>query len=304
MLLNNKYNCLVVLGPTASGKTKLACKLAAKLKGEIISADSRQVYKKLDIGTGKDFAEYEVNGVKIPYHLIDVCEPTEQFYLYQFAELLEKIFCDIQFRGKLPIICGGSGLYLEVLQKDLAYTRIPENQEWRKKLESLNKNELIELLHSYPKIKERNSPADLNSIKRIIRAIEIAEYLKTNTLPIKKELFYKPKYLGIKITREERNKKIDERLKYRLENGLIEEAQNLVKSGMSYQRLEFLGLEYKYLSYYLQNKINRNELYERLRVSIHQYAKRQMTWFRRMEKNGVDIEWVEANNYTFDSLTP
>lgn len=302
---------MVVLGPTASGKTKLACSIAYELNGEIISADSRQVYKGLNIGAGKDLNEYNVNGKSIPYHLIDIWETDKQFYLSDYIRELKKAFTDITSRGKLPIICGGTGLYLEVLEKDHSFTQIPENLELRKKLEELNKEELIQLLASsnnelvtlsarlpaWQGVEGRQNPIDLNSKKRIIRGIEIAEYLKQHPDLKKEELIYKPKYIGIKVDAETRNKRIDDRLRYRLEHGLIEEAEELLKQGISHERLQFLGLEYKFLSYYLQGQINKEELYLKLSTAIHQFAKRQMTWFRRMERQGIQIEWVDLKSF-------
>lgn len=305
ILKSSEYNCLVVLGPTASGKTKLACQLAYALNGEIISADSRQVYKGLNIGAGKDLNEYVVNGKQILYHLIDIWNTEEQFYLSDYIRELKKAFNDITSRGKLPIICGGTGLYLEVLEKDHSYTQIPENSELRNKLNELNKEELIQKLKSINNelvtlsgVEGPEDTIDLNSKKRIIRGIEIAEYLKEHPKLKKEELQYKPKYIGIKVDTETRNKRIDDRLKYRLEHGLIEEAENLIKQGVSHERLQFLGLEYKFLSHYLQRNITKEELYTKLSTAIHQFAKRQMTWFRRMERQGIQIQWIDTN--TFD----
>lgn len=296
---------MVVLGPTASGKTKLACQLAYELNGEIISADSRQVYKGLNIGAGKDLNEYVVNGRPIPYHLIDIWDTDKQFYLSDYIRELKKVFEAITSRGKLPIICGGTGLYLEVLEKDHSYTQIPENLELRNKLNELSKEELIQKLRSINNelvtlsgVEGPENTVDLNSKKRIIRGIEIAEHLKQHPHLKKEELIYKPKYIGINVDTETRNKRIDDRLTYRLEHGLIEEAEDLLKQGISHERLQFLGLEYKFLSYYLQGKITKEELYTKLSTAIHQFAKRQMTWFRRMERNGIKIEWVDVK--TFD----
>jgi len=313
-LIKTKHNCLVVLGPTASGKTHLACQLAFYLKGEIISADSRQVYKGLDIGTGKDLQEYKVKNKNlpagkagIPYHLIDVCDVNTQFYLHDFIRELKKSFTEITERGHLPIICGGTGLYLEALEKDHSLTQIQENQELKSELNVLSREELIKL---YKSIKSSYIPKDIgiamsdtenadietDSKKRIIRRIEIAEYLKIHPLPEKQEQIYKPKYIGIKIGKEERNKRIDARLKHRLENGLKEEVEGLLKKGVSHERLQFLGLEYKFISQYLLKQINKKELFTLLSTAIHQFAKRQMTWYRRMEKNGIEIEWVELGD--------
>ena len=295
------HNCIVVLGATASGKTRLACRLAYHLGGEIISADSRQVYKQLDIGTGKDLDEYQMNGQLIPYHLINIVEPGEQFYLHQFIEQLEETFNNIRQRNKLPIICGGTGLYLDALRKDFSFTQIKENEILRAKLENLSKEELLKKLLDYPE--ELTTHVDTNSKKRIIRGIEIADYRAKNKLTDnKKKLPYQPLYIGIDISTEERKRRISERLKQRLNSGLVEEAETLIKNGISYQRLETLGLEYKFLSYFLQQKISKEELFTQLQTAIFQFSKRQLTWFRKMEKEGVKINWIKAD-CTIEEIT-
>ncbi|MBL7919677.1 MAG: tRNA (adenosine(37)-N6)-dimethylallyltransferase MiaA [Bacteroidia bacterium] len=287
-----KNNCLVILGPTASGKTQLACELAYHLHGEIISADSRQVYKQLDIGTGKDLDEYIVNGKKINYHLIDVVEPDEQFYLPDFVRELKIAFDKIISNNKLPIICGGTGLYLDTLHKDFSFTQVKENETLRKELEPLSKEDLQKKLSAYEN--EKLKDVDLASKKRLIRAIEIAEYLKHNKTELKNaDLPYKPYYIGINLSTEKRKELIYKRLLLRLDSGLIEEAENLLKNGMTHERLQFLGLEYKFLSFFLQDKISRQELLIQLRTAINQFSKRQMTWFRKMEKEGIKINWID-----------
>ncbi|MBA3679868.1 MAG: tRNA (adenosine(37)-N6)-dimethylallyltransferase MiaA [Bacteroidetes bacterium] len=286
-----KNNCLVILGPTASGKTKLACELAYHLNGEIISADSRQVYKQLNIGTGKDLEEYVVNDKKINYHLIDSIEPGEQFYLHDFVRELKIAFDKINAENKLPIICGGTGLYLDALQKDFSFTQIKENEALRKELEILSKEELQIRLSNYKN--EKLKDTDLNSKKRLIRAIEIADSLKNTKTELKNtELPYKPYYVGINVDIEKRKDLIYKRLLSRLDNGLIQEAEGLLKKGMTHERLQFLGLEYKFLSNYLQNKISKEELVIQLSTAINQFSKRQMTWFRKMEK-GIKINWLD-----------
>jgi len=290
-----KNNCLVILGPTASGKTRLACELAYHLNGEIISADSRQVYKQLNIGTGKDLEEYNVNGKKINYHLIDIIEPGDQFYLHDFVRELKIAFDKIISQKKLPIICGGTGLYLDALHKDFSFTQIKENETLRKELEQLSKEELQKKLSAYKN--EKLKDVDHDSKKRLIRAIEIAEYLKNNTTELTNtELPYKPYYIGINVTTEKRRELIYKRLISRLDNGLIEEAENLLKTGITHERLQFLGLEYKFLSFYLQNKISKEELIIQLSTAINQFSKRQMTWFRKMEKEDIKINWIDKGN--------
>lgn len=289
-----KNNCLVILGPTASGKTKLACQLAYHLNGELISADSRQVYKHLNIGTGKDLEEYEVNGKKINHHLIDIVEPGDQFYLHDFVRELKIAFDKIVSKNKLPIICGGTGLYLDALRKDFSFTQIKENEILRRELENFSKEELQKKLKIYKN--EKLDGADLDSKKRLIRAIEIAEHLKNNkTELIKTELPYKPYYIGLKTSVEERKASIYKRLIHRLNNGLIEEVERLLRSGVTHERLQFLGLEYKFVSNFLENKISKDELIIQLSNAINQFSKRQMTWFRKMEKEGVEINWIDKD---------
>jgi tRNA dimethylallyltransferase len=301
-LNTESYNCIVILGPTASGKTHLACLLAYHLNGEIISADSRQVYKELNIGTGKDLHEYTIEDHAIPYHLIDICDVNIPFYLHDFIRELRNSFNDIRSRNKLPIICGGTGLYLEALEKDHSYTQIPENESLREQLKNLSKNELAELLHSFGNT-EQIKQTDSSSVKRLIRGIEIAAYLNEHSHPIQQTtLPYKPKYIGINISTDERNKRIDERLKHRLNNGLIEEVEALLQKGVSHERLQFLGLEYKFISLYLLGKLSKQELFNQLSTAIHQFAKRQMTWFRRMERKGIQIEWINHSSFSLEQL--
>ena len=289
-----RYNCIAVIGPTASGKTNLACKLAYHLNGEIISADSRQVYKHLTIGTGKDLESYTVNNKKINYYLIDITEPQDQFYLHDFIRELKTTFTKITDHKKLPIICGGSGLYIDALRKDFSLTQIKENENLRLELVKFSKEELQEKLISYNNF--NLSHTDVNSTKRLIRAIEIAEAMKSSeTNFTKTELPYKPYYIGIVVNNIERKHLINQRLHYRLEHGLIEEAEWLLNNGISHERLQFLGLEYKFLSYYLQHKISKEELHTKLSSAIYQFSKRQMTWFRKMEKEGVKINWIDKS---------
>lgn len=286
------YNCIVVLGPTASGKTRFACEIAAKIKGEVISADSRQVYKDLDIGTGKDLNEYTVNGKIIPYHLISIRDPEKQYFLHEFISDSRAAFEAIRERKNIPIFCGGTGLYLDTLRKDFSLTQVPEDHLLRKELENYSKEDLIKLLDE--SADDKLSHTDRNSKKRIIRAIEISQYLKENgNLYQSPELPYHPFYIGIKIDPEVRKEKIRSRLVFRLQNGLIEEVKGLLEKGISQDRLLFLGLEYKWLANYLSEKISYDELVDRLSTAIIQFSKRQMTWFRKMEKEGVKIHWVE-----------
>ncbi len=290
-----EYNCIVVLGPTASGKTRLACQLADRLNGAVISADSRQVYRGLDIGTGKDLEEYTVNGKKIPAYLVDVVSPVEQFYLHQFMQELRRSFDAIEAAGQLPIICGGTGLYLDALRKDFSLTQIPEDVLLRNKLENKNKEELLLRLKKYPDVITKH--IDTNSKKRIIRGIEIGEHFAASgILPESGELPYRPYYIGIRIEPETRKQRIAQRLEQRLRNGLVEETEGLLQQGLTHERLLLFGLEYKFCSLYLQGKIDREQLQQQLQTAIFQFAKRQMTWFRKMEREGVDIHWVDVSD--------
>jgi tRNA dimethylallyltransferase len=285
-------NCIVVLGPTASGKTRLACLLAYYLNGEIISADSRQVYKFLDIGTGKDLDEYLVNGKRIPHYGINVAHPQEQFYLHQFMEELNKAFHEIRGRNNLPIICGGTGLYLDALRKDFSLTQVKENECLRRELLNYDKQGLINRLDTYPDALTKQ--VDRSSVKRLIRGIEIAEYcLENKFVPEKKQLPYRPYYIGITPNLTERKQRISERLKKRFDMGLIGEVKKLLDMGISPERLELLGLEYKFVLRFLQNRISWEELFQDLQTAIFQFARRQMTWFRKMEKEGVVIHWID-----------
>ncbi|MCA0430279.1 MAG: tRNA (adenosine(37)-N6)-dimethylallyltransferase MiaA [Bacteroidetes bacterium] len=295
----NNFNCIVVLGVTASGKTNFACKLAHELNGSIISADSRQVYKQLTIGTGKDLNEYNINGNKINYYGIDVCDADKQFYLHNFCDLLLLSFNKITNDNKLPIICGGTGLYLDALVKNFELTQIPENYIIRSELKNKSKDDLIKLLANYNF--ENTLHVDKNSIKRLIRGIEVAEYLKSNTIT-KSILPYKPIYFGIKVNANESENLIKTRLISRLNNGLIEEVETLLKNNISFDRLLQLGLEYKFIAMYLQSKIDYQSLIIQLQTAIIKYSKRQLTWFKKMEKEGVIINWIEKENLTSVTL--
>jgi tRNA dimethylallyltransferase len=290
----SRYNALVVLGPTASGKTRLAVELAYHLDGEIISVDSRQVYRGLDIGAGKDYDQYEIRGRKIPYHLIDVIDPMQQFYLQDFIRLSVSAFQQMQLRGKLPVFCGGTGLYLDTLHKTFPLIRYPVSEELRAKLSALNKDELLERLRHYPE--EYTAHVDRSSSRRIIRAIEIAEYRVSHPGPVMKfshEIIFRPYYLGIRISREELNAGIKKRLAERLRAGLVEETQKLIQSGIDHEWLDQLGLEYRYVSRFIRGIYSKAEMEQRLLTAIIQFAKRQMTWFRKMEREGIAIHWID-----------
>jgi tRNA dimethylallyltransferase len=294
------YELITVLGPTASGKTTLAAALAFELDAEIISADSRQVYRRMTLGTGKDLNDYVVNGKQIPYHLIDICDPGEKYNLFEFQRDFHKAFASVKARGKFPVLCGGSGLYIESVLKGYRLLDVPENQELRENLKDKTLNELEIILQSYKKL---HNKTEVDSVQRAIRAIEIEEfYLKQE--PEQRD--YAPinsLIIGVDINRDLRREKISRRLKSRLEEGMLEEVEELLKSGVSADDLMYYGLEYKYLTLYLTEKISYEKMYELLEIAIHQFAKRQMTWFRGMERRGFTIHWLKATMPLQEKIT-
>ena len=284
---------LIILGPTASGKTKLAVTLADALQGEIISADSRQVFRGMDVGTGKDLVEYIINGHQIPYHLIDIKNPGDKYNVDAFKEDFYEAFTDITQANKLPILCGGTGMYIHSLLQPHDFTSIPVNDEIRNIFAQKTIEELREVLVTYPI--EFTKHADLSSSKRIIRAIEIAAWLSIHGVQEKKTRpVMETLVVGLTSDVESRRKRIEERLDIRLNSGLIGEVENLLYKGVSKEILAFYGLEYKFVVSFLSNEISREELREQLYIAIRQYSKRQMTFFRKMEKDGVKIHWFDT----------
>ena len=290
---NKSFELIVILGATATGKTKLAVNLSNHLNGEIISADSRQIYKGLDIGTGKDYEEYYINNKKIPYHLIDIIDLYDNYSVHQFQMDFKKAYDKITNKNRIPILCGGTGLYIESILLDYSFMQSPPNKILRKKLNDKDINELINMVNK--NIITKLNHSELNNKRRIIRLIE----KEANTRIEKSQpiLIQNPIIIGINYNRETIRNKITTRLKYRIDNGLIEEVQNLINNGISHDRLLYYGLEYKYLSLYLQNKIDKNTLFEKLNIAIHQFAKRQISWFKRMERRGLKINWVGMGNF-------
>lgn len=297
--MSNPIKLPVILGPTASGKTHLAVHLAQQIGGEIISADSRQVYQQMNIGTGKDIEEYTIQDQKIPYHLIDICQPGEQYNINLFYKDFLQALAKIQANNNTPILCGGSGLYLQTALEGNELSCIPTNDELRSSLNQLNKPELQKRFLSLSK--ELQSKLDSNSTKRSIRAIEINEYLKTNEYPSFEKPNLEPVLFGIDIPREERRQRITNRLKLRLENGMIEEVQAL-QVNVSNEDLKYYGLEYLFITEHLEGQYNKPELFRRLEIAIHQFSKRQMTWFRKMEKDGYKINWINHDLPTQDKI--
>ena len=293
-------NLIIILGATASGKTKLAVQVANKLNGEIISADSRQIFRQMNIGTGKDLHEYEINNKIIPHHLIDILDPGERYHVDAFKNDFYDAFELINGRGKQPILCGGTGMYIHSLLQNQQYTAVPTNAVLRAELEVYEQEQLAVRLHAYPPA--HIAHVDVSSRKRIIRAIEIAEYLQDHHLAEKKWPEIKPVIFGLKNHVELTRSKILARLEHRLENGMIEEVSELISSGVDKEMLVFYGLEYKFIVSYLEGLLTYEQLKFNLGIAICQYAKRQNTFFRKMEKDGVNIIWLDAASST-DLLT-
>ncbi len=288
-----KYNLIVILGPTASGKTRLAARLAAGIGAELISADSRQVYRGMDIGTGKDLGEYIVDGVPVPYHLIDLAEPGHLFSVFEFQQRFYKCFREITARGKMPIVVGGTGLYIESILREYRMLPVPENAALREELKGQEMEELAaRLLHMNPAL---HNTTDLTGRERLIRAIEIAEHSsKHGSREVIERPDIVPLVIGVRWDRTVLRERITKRLKERLEQGMIEEVQRLHDFGISWERLDEMGLEYRYVSLHLQGKLTYEEMFKTLNIRIHQFAKRQDTWFRGMERRGITIRWIEG----------
>lgn len=286
---------ITILGPTASGKTALAAALAYETGAEIISADSRQVYRGMTVGTGKDLDDYVVNGRQIKYHLIDIARPGDKYNIYEYQRDFHKVYDELTQQGVRPILCGGSGLYIETVLKGYSLSTVPQNPELRQKLSGKTLEELTGIL---VELKARNNScmhnrSDVDTAQRAVRAIEIEEYnlqhpsSNTEFSPVESVI------IGVDIDRESRRARITERLRQRLEHGLIEEVEGLLASGVSAEDLIYYGLEYKYVTEYVTGRTTRDEMFRGLEIAIHQFAKRQMTWFRGMERRGFTINWVD-----------
>lgn len=289
---NEKYNLITILGPTASGKTAVAAKVASVLNGEVISADSRQVYRGMDLGTGKDYADYIVDGKEIPYHLIDIVDAGYEYNVFEYQKDFLQVFNEISQREKLPVMCGGSGLYLDAVLKNYKLIQVPVNETLREQLADKPLEELTEILKTYKNY--LHNQTDIENSKRAIRAIEIEEYYLTHPeidtgMPEIRSLI-----IGVKFDRLSRRKRITSRLKQRLNDGMLDEVQRLLDNGLTPEQLTYYGLEYKFMTLHLTGQLSYQEMFEGLNVAIHQFAKRQMTWFRRMEKQGIDIHWLDG----------
>ena len=286
-----KYDLITILGPTASGKTPLAAALADKLGTEIISGDSRQVYRRMDLGTGKDLVDYVVDGRPVPYHLIDIVEPGYKYNVFEYQRDFLKAYEEIVAKGKLPVLCGGTGMYIESVLKGYRLLPVPENPELRASLEGKTLEELTDILRRYKKL---HNSTDVDTAKRAIRAIEIEEYYKQQPPEYREFPSLKSLIVGVDIDRELRREKITRRLKQRLEEGMVEEVRGLLTEGVSAENLIYYGLEYKFLTQYVIGELTFEEMFQQLETAIHQFAKRQMTWFRGMERRGFTIHWLDA----------
>ena len=286
-----KYDLITILGPTASGKTPLAAALADRLGTEIISGDSRQVYRRMDLGTGKDLVDYTVEGRQVPYHLIDIVEPGYKYNVFEYQRDFLKAYEEIAAKGKLPILCGGTGMYIESVLKGYRLLPVPENPELRASLEGKSLEELTGILAGYKKL---HNSTDVDTAKRAIRALEIEEYYKQQPPEYREFPSLKSLIIGVDIDRELRREKITRRLKQRLDEGMVEEVRGLLAEGIDPENLIYYGLEYKFLTQYAIGELTFEEMFHQLETAIHQFAKRQMTWFRGMERRGFTIHWLDA----------
>jgi len=290
--MSSKYDLITILGPTASGKTQLASHIALRLNGEIISGDSRQVYRGMNLGTGKDYHDYTVDDNKIPYHLIDIIDAGSKYNVYEFQKDFFRVYDEIRVRKNQPILCGGSGLYIESVLRGYKLIAVPDNLALRESFKSKTDEELIQILASYKKL---HNQSDTTNRKRLERAIEIEEYYSKNyvdetPLPSINNIIF-----GVRYSRNTEKNRISCRLKQRLKDGMVDEVKALLDSGVKAEDLIYYGLEYKYITQYILGKLTWEEMFNQLNVAIAQFAKRQMTWFRRMERNGIDIKWIQGN---------
>lgn len=285
------YDLITILGPTASGKTPLAAALAARLHTEIISGDSRQVYCRMDLGTGKDLADYVVDGYRVPYHLIDIVEPGYKYNVFEFQRDFLSAYNSIRERGMVPVLCGGTGMYLESVLKGYKLLPVPENPDLRSRLGKKSLEELTAILSTYKKL---HNFTDVDTVKRAVRAIEIEEYYLHQPVDARSFPEVHSLIVGVDIDRELRREKISKRLRQRLDEGMVDEVRALLNSGIAPEDLIYYGLEYKYLTLYVTGAMTYEEMFRQLEIAIHQFAKRQMTWFRGMERRGFTIHWINA----------
>jgi tRNA dimethylallyltransferase len=289
---NLMHDILVITGPTATGKTRLAAMVADRMGGEVISADSRQVYRGMDIGTGKDLSDYTVDGRRVPVHMVDTVDAGYRYNVFEYQRDFLKVFEDLSERGVFPVVCGGSGMYVDSIVSGYRLVQVPVNPSLRALLAGRSLEELTEILSQY---KSMHNKTDVDTVKRAVRAIEIADWyvhhpVDETPFPVKN-----PLVTAVFVDRETRRQRISERLRTRLEEGMIEEVQRLLAGGIHPDDLIYYGLEYKYITLYLMNRLTRDEMVQKLEVEIHRFAKRQMTWFRGMERRGIAINWVDGS---------
>lgn len=288
----SRYDIIVITGPTASGKTAFAALLASEYGGVVISADSRQVYRGMDIGTGKDYEDYIVDGKMVPVYMTDIADPGYKYNVYEYQRDFLRVYEDLRQRGVLPVVCGGSGMYIDSIISGYRLVEVPVNDELRKTLENKSLQELSDILSGY---KTLHNKTDIDTHKRAVRAIEIEEYYRHNSEAEHEFPLIRPLILGIKYDRESRRKRISQRLESRLQSGMTEEVKSLLDSGIPADTLIYYGLEYRYITYYLLGQMTYDEMKDRLETAIHQFAKRQMTWFRGMERKGIKIHWLDGH---------
>lgn len=293
------YNLVTILGPTACGKTSLAVALANRLQTEVISADSRQVYRSMDLGTGKDLEEYMVDGRAVPYHLIDIVDAGYKYNVFEYQRDFLRVYESLRAEGKIPVLCGGTGMYLESVLRSYRLVEVPENKELRASLDNKSLEELTDILRSY---KQLHNTTDVDTCKRAIRAIEIEEYYRVNDVNVREFPEIKSLTIGLDVSRELRRERISHRLRERLEQGMVDEVRGILASGVAPDDLIYYGLEYKYLTMYVIGQLTYEEMVGQLEIAIHQFAKRQMTYFRGMERRGVPIHWIDSTLSTEEKV--
>ena len=295
----SSYNLVSILGPTACGKTSLAVALAHRLQTAVISADSRQVYRSMDLGTGKDLGEYMYQGSEVPYRLIDIVDAGYKYNVFEYQRDFLKAFEELRAQGQLPVMCGGTGMYLESVLRGYRLVEVPENKELREALADKSLEELTTMLSGY---KQLHNTTDVDTCKRAIRAIEIEEYYRVNDVNVREFPEIKSLTIGLDVSRELRRERITRRLHERLAEGMVDEVRGILASGVAPEDLIYYGLEYKYLTLYVIGELTYDEMVSQLEIAIHQFAKRQMTYFRGMERRGVPIHWLDASLSTEEKV--
>ena len=293
------YNLVTILGPTACGKTTLAVALADRLKTAVISADSRQVYRSMDLGTGKDLNEYTIDGHEVPYHLIDIVDAGYKYNVFEYQRDFLKVYESLRAEDQLPVLCGGTGMYLESVLRGYRLVEVPENKDLRVALADKSLEELTDILRGY---KQLHNTTDVDTCKRAIRAIEIEEYYRANDVNVREFPEIKSLTIGLDVSRELRRERISRRLRERLEQGMVDEVRGILAEGVSSEDLIYYGLEYKYLTMYVIGQSTYEEMVAQLEIAIHQFAKRQMTYFRGMERRGVPIHWIDSGLSTDEKV--